>query len=230
MKTFSSLRRCGRAKKPSSCGPRRLRFEGLEARRVMSALPLATQSGLYLDIQGTSYNDEVQVSYNSSTKTVSVLGTSNAMPGLAVVPKTFKNVAYITFHGGAGNDSFQNDTPLPCWAMGEGGNDVLKGGSGADQLDGGPGADVLWGGAGNDSLFGGTGVDILHGGAGDDLLYGAYDKCVDKLYGDSGKDYFCAPVPYYPAGTRGSGQMLEKDTWMDFNKSEDVFLAVQIKL
>jgi Ca2+-binding RTX toxin-like protein len=55
----------------------------------------------------------------------------------------------IEFHGGDGNDTFINDTRLPCVAYGDAGDDALRGGSADDQLYGGDGEDRVGGNAGN---------------------------------------------------------------------------------
>jgi len=54
-----------------------------------------------------------------------------------------------------------NQTSLPVRAFGEGGQDVLQGGSGADSRSGGDGADGLIGGDGNDTEDGGPGDDAI---------------------------------------------------------------------
>ncbi len=81
-------------------------------------------------------------------------------------------VVAIEFRGGNGNDSFNNATTLPLSAYGNGGNNVLTGGSGRDQLNGGSASDTLNGGGGNDYLYGNGGNDRLIGEAGDDNMFG----------------------------------------------------------
>ena len=91
------------------------------------------------------------------------------------------SVSSLYYYGGEGNDHFENVTNIPAFALGEGGNDYLSGGSGADDFRGGEGNDVLEGKArqrhligedGNDSLMGGDGNDKLYSGGGDDTLDG----------------------------------------------------------
>ena len=53
--------------------------------------------------------------------------------------------------------------------VGNGQNNVIKGGNGGNTLSGGAGADILIGGAGGDFLDGGTGADKMTGGAGNDI-------------------------------------------------------------
>jgi Ca2+-binding RTX toxin-like protein len=79
--------------------------------------------------------------------------------------------------------------------FGEGGSDMLEGGSKADGLVGGSGndrlngrhgADDLYGQSGADRLAGGSGADLLSGGAGRDKLAGGDGN--DVIFGDAGKD------------------------------------------
>jgi Ca2+-binding RTX toxin-like protein len=63
--------------------------------------------------------------------------------------------------GGAGNDVLRLKNAWGHRLYGEGGNDVLEGGSKADTLVGGPGKDQLVGRAGRDTFDGGAGNDRL---------------------------------------------------------------------
>jgi Ca2+-binding RTX toxin-like protein len=87
----------------------------------------------------------------------------------------------IVFTGGDGNDRF--DASLATGAVnltGNGGDDVLIGGSANDTLNGGSGKDELIGNTGDDlvqgqgstgdTLDGGDGNDTLNGGSGNDLI------------------------------------------------------------
>jgi Ca2+-binding RTX toxin-like protein len=74
---------------------------------------------------------------------------------------------------------------------GEGGDDVVNGGTGPDYVDGGSGDDVVNGNAGDDQLYGGDGNDVLDGGAGEDELFS--DPGADDMYGGPDYDY----VAYY---------------------------------
>ena len=65
--------------------------------------------------------------------------------------------------------------------MGEGGEDILYGGTGKDFLRGGEDEDTLYGESGNDKLKGEDGNDILVGGLGKDNLYGGRGSDVFKL-------------------------------------------------
>ncbi|RYD85721.1 MAG: calcium-binding protein, partial [Verrucomicrobiaceae bacterium] len=114
---------------------------------------------------------------------------------------TFTNTIRIDVLGGGGNDEialYENLGPLPpARIFGEGGNDMITGGSGADFLDGGTGNDRLSGRGGMDNLTGGDGADILTGGDGDDQVSGGNqdDQFIwnpgdddDLLEGDAGTD------------------------------------------
>lgn len=69
---------------------------------------------------------------------------------------------------GAGALGEQGDDIL----RGAGATDVLWGGIGNDTIDGFDGNDVLMGDAGNDRIFGGAGPDTIYGGAGRDVMTG----------------------------------------------------------
>jgi Ca2+-binding RTX toxin-like protein len=71
-------------------------------------------------------------------------------------------------HLGPGNDAFDGKGGTSGKVFGEGGHDMLVGGSKADKLDGGNAGDVLKGGRGADRLDGGQGDDRLNGGKGTD--------------------------------------------------------------
>jgi hypothetical protein len=74
--------------------------------------------------------------------------------------------------GGSNDDILLNAANTATTLNGNGGNDVLIGGSNTDQLNGGAGHDLLVGGGGIDILVGGDGNDILIGGGGRDTLTG----------------------------------------------------------
>jgi Ca2+-binding RTX toxin-like protein len=127
------------------------------------------------------------------------------------------NVTGLYFSGGAGNDTFRNDSSLPATALGHSGNDHLVGGSGADMLDGGfdndnlegrDGSDWLEGGDDNDTAFGGAGNDRLEGGAGNDWLLGGTGN--DGLYGELGRDVLAGEAgdDYLDGGEDGAADIL----------------------
>jgi Ca2+-binding RTX toxin-like protein len=103
-------------------------------------------------------------------------------------------VTELQLSGGDMDDELVNATALAAQVYGEGGHDILKGGSADDRLDGGPGPDELGGGSGNDRLYGatfqdpgaGADVDRLAGGSGDDWLFGSGGA--DQVDGGPGAD------------------------------------------
>ena len=72
--------------------------------------------------------------------------------------------------------------------FGEGGNDVISGGSGADMIFGDDGDDRLLGEAGNDMIEGGAGDDRIFGGDGDDTFLATKNDGDDFYFGDAGID------------------------------------------
>jgi Ca2+-binding RTX toxin-like protein len=96
-------------------------------------------------------------------------------------------VMAVEVHGGAGDDSIENDSSVGSFtAFGESGDDVLLGGADKDVLDGGDGNDRLIGGDGDDDLSDGAGDDHLSGGAGDD--HAGSGSGGDVLDGGAGDD------------------------------------------
>src|SRR5687768_583513 len=67
---------------------------------------------------------------------------------------------------------------------GNGGNNLLVGGSGDDNIWGLGGNDTLIGGGGKDKLDGGTGNDTMDGGTGDDTYY--VDSYADQVIEHAG--------------------------------------------
>ncbi len=90
--------------------------------------------------------------------------------------------------GSAGNDSIICQAG-PCDAMGNGGDDFIKGspngvniiegGNDSDRILGGDLADTLYGGDGDDFIGGGDKSDLISGGAGDDLICADGFNCVN---------------------------------------------------
>ncbi len=76
----------------------------------------------------------------------------------------FANGNVVEIHGGDGDDVVVGG-PLSDILFGDGGNDLILGGTQATDGD-----DQLFGGSGRDVLFGNIGADTLDGGTGEDLL------------------------------------------------------------
>lgn len=141
--------------------------------------------------------------YNSWTDTLSIRGTSardiafvqNSGSSVKVTAQdaSSKEVQYfrdpikkVYFYGNDGNDYFSNQTSIPTYAYGHGGDDILIGGSGADYLHGYDGNDSLHGQSGNDYINAGDGNDYVNGSYGNDRLYGYSGS--DRIYGSYGDD------------------------------------------
>ncbi|WP_163864936.1 C2 family cysteine protease [Myxococcus eversor] len=161
-------------------------------------------TGTKVVITGTASADTAAVSYYPNDPT-SIIVTLNGTSSVYWLNPLFGSaITSISFSGGDGNDTFTNNTALPCTANGGNGDDVLNGGSGddfltgdlgVDTLNGNAGADVLWGSGGSDILYGGTGRDTLYGHGGNDEMHGGDDADLlnggsgnDLLYGDNGQD------------------------------------------
>jgi Ca2+-binding RTX toxin-like protein len=129
-------------------------------------------------------------------------------------------LADVTIHGGDGHDILRSFGSGATTFYGDGGQDVLRGGtgdnflyggddddsltgvghvgatielhgdSGNDTLTGGLGNNQLFGGIGNDYIIGGTGDNWIEGGADDDTLFGGPGN--DQLFGQSGQDTISA--------------------------------------
>jgi hypothetical protein len=195
--------------------------EALEARDLMTITFNPTTG--WIRMEGTTAADAGKVLLDTrgtasifDDRVVVKLGPSGSPPAET---ETFRIYAWgwpaqvvkgISFQGWEGNDSFANQTWLPCSADGDDGNDKLTGGSGADVLVGGFGDDRLYGLGGKDELRGGFGNDTLWGGLGSDyltdvevagefLLEGGNDRLyggsgTDTLDGSSGNDYVSGGV------------------------------------
>jgi len=133
-------------------------------------------------ILGTHYGDQVEVSLSPSGYQLGVRAHSEqGALGRAVPPWVFPvaEVKAVEFRGGPGDDLFVNNTPIPSYAAGEEGNDVLIGGSNVDVLYGDAGNDWLIGHDGDDALSGDGHLDTLLGGNGHDWLIRGADTTVD---------------------------------------------------
>jgi Ca2+-binding RTX toxin-like protein len=197
------------AAKPAPRPAFKPQLEGLEDRRV----PSATIIGSDLVIAQSNGNDSAIVS-NASGR----IRVQETIDGV-IQPDTYFyafQVSRVVYHGGAGDDYFQNLTSVRAVAYGGAGADALYGGAGADVLYGEDGNDELNGGAGNDSLFGGAGLDFLDGADGNDYLNGGNDGIADQMTGGAGADTFEAE-PYYPFPVYLARN---RDNPQDFNAAE----------
>jgi Ca2+-binding RTX toxin-like protein len=182
----------------------RLGVEALERRDQPSVtLVLGVQNGVRtLFLTGTNRGESCWVSTvrdAAGALDVQVVSSTTGESITAMRTNTVNAIAVrqIVFHGGGGDDTFVNNTAIPCVAYGDDGDDTLVGGSGND---------LLVGGAGNDVLYGAAGNDFLYGGAGDDRLFGG--KGVDVLYGQAGNDYLTGAHPLNPSDQDGSPDRL----------------------
>lgn len=160
-----------------------LGVEALERRDTPSAT--ASVVGGVLVIQGTPSADTVTVRMDpggpSAFDDRVVVTFSRFLP-----TQSFSRflVSHIGFLGGAGDDTFTNQTGIDCTAWGGDGHDTLTGGSGDDYLYGNDGPDELHGGDGSDHLYGGRDDDVMYGDAGDDTLDDWCDRYTVELFAD----------------------------------------------
>lgn len=148
------------------------------------------------------------ITYDAATKVVTVTGTEAAdwakvlapTPGQVEVQfsgietQTFAqlDVSRVVFSARGGDDWFRNDTTVPSFFYGQGGNDIAIGGFGVDRFRGGPGADNLSGGDGDDYLNGDSENDSLDGGNGNDAIEGFTGD--DSIQGGAGNDRITAGI------------------------------------
>ena len=148
------------------------------------------------------------ITYDAATKVVTVTGTDGAdwakvlspssgqievqFSGIEVQSFSQADVSRVVFTARGGDDWFRNDTALPSFFYGQGGNDTAIGGLGIDRFRGGPGADNLSGGEGDDYLNGDSENDSLDGGNGNDAIEGFTGD--DSIQGGAGNDRITAGV------------------------------------
>jgi len=202
----------GKANQSSPKQPKKtqLRGESLESRNLCAVD--VSLDGNVIVIEGSDQADNVVVTHQQGDKNnkyddkIVVTWTS----GGVTQSKSFdlyklvfqgdkyqavKNVDYLEFSGGAGNDKFWNQTSLVSYLNGGAGNDELHGGSDYDQIAGGEGSDKIWGNGGHDYLYANevgdqgyeNSVETIHGGNGFDFIYGT-NGASNFLYGDADDD------------------------------------------
>ena len=168
---------------------RRVCFEPLERRDLLTGFIQFYPNSGFVTIQGDVGNDVSNVTYvNANQIEVTLTGVASEFFNVSDVNR-------ILFLGEAGNDVFVNSTAIQCTAHGGVGHDRLTGGSNADLLTGGAGYDQLIGQAGDDRIDGGYGNDYINAGSQNDTVFaGAGDDFVtggpgsDWLNGDDGAD------------------------------------------
>ncbi len=182
--------------------------ESLEPRELLADIIVYSSVTNVLTIDGTTTND--------ATVKSTVAGTTVATlthPDGKATTQTFTItgvVDSVVFQGYAGNDFFDNRTPIPAQAEGGAGDDLVYGGSAADLVWGSLGDNYLDARAGHDQLFGGAGLDTLNGGIG--------NAGRDIHSGGAGNDRFLITDIIYdstPADVRINS--------IDFAKNEPIF-------
>jgi Ca2+-binding RTX toxin-like protein len=200
---------------------RRLECQQLERRDLMAVdvfyhdgfergVAYPEREGIY--IVGTSENDRVQVTESGGVTTVFAARPT----GMGYYYLETSKVPNIHFYGGAGDDTFLNQSSAQAFVFGGEGNDTLEGGKGVchvygergeDQIKAGPlsiaelyggdGQDTIWGGSLGDKIDGGADLDVIYAGDGDDQVEDESGGCIvfggagnDNLIGGPGRDTF----------------------------------------
>ncbi len=145
--------------------------------------------------KNNKYDDKIVVTWTSGGVTQSKSFDLYKLVDQGDKYQAVRNVDYLEFSGGAGNDKFWNQTSLVSYLNGGEGNDELHGGSDYDQIAGGEGSDKIWGNGGHDYLYANevddqgyeNSVEVIHGGAGDDRIWGT-NGASNYLFGDADDD------------------------------------------
>jgi Ca2+-binding RTX toxin-like protein len=186
-----------------SCGP-----EAAPKGSAYVQVDEAPNGGGGVQIVGGAGTDDITVSFDQSTETLTVTAKAGlaAGPGClhatAVAPSFAPRRVECPLDGparwlmadlGPGNDSFVVKGSLVAVGSvrvnGGEGDDVIRGGPEDDLLESGPGSDRLYGGAGADGLVGGLpGPTFLYGGADGDLLAAGGGCAGGELVGGGGRD------------------------------------------
>ena len=139
-------------------------------------------------ITGTSGDDNIIVTTNSTTLTVRLNGVSTNYD--------LDDLDGLEIAGNDGNDSIDmRGSSFGSYVTGGGDDDTLYGSTGNDTLTSGAGRNRLFGGDGKDRINGSGGRDFLYGEGGDDRIYGQAGNDyidgggnVDRVYGGDGED------------------------------------------
>lgn len=125
-------------------------------------------AGLDFVVRGTDGNDTIYLWSGAADNEV-YAWVNGEQSGRVVLPEGGRLIVYA----GDGNDQvYATDVRTSVSLFGEGGHDILTGGTANDILVGGDGYDRVSGHEGNDLIIGGSGVDWLHGGSGNDVIIG----------------------------------------------------------
>ena len=116
-------------------------FEGLESRVLMTAQ--VEMVGAELQIDGTDNNDVIEVSYANQAQTLVQAVVSDAN-GNVLAEGVFaaNQIGFVDVEALGGDDFVRNNTRINSRQRGQGGEDVLIGGTGHDFLSGGFGNDA----------------------------------------------------------------------------------------
>ncbi len=187
-----------------------INIEALEERLVPSSTSLASLTVISPPTKGTGA--EGAITYNASTRTVSVAGSNTHGDNILITVGTngtstttddmlniqlrnagstssqfpLSSVDKLFVQGFGGDDVIDNRSFVKMTANGDAGNDVLLGGFANDSLIGSEGSDYIDGRRGNDTIWGMDGTDALFGDDGNDLILGG--SAVDYIFGGNGDD------------------------------------------
>ncbi len=187
---------------------------------------VSLQGGV-LTIIGTNCNDDVQVLKQSSTqlKVKYDLGSAPLQTATFTTSSVNKIVMYL--RDGCDKGCVSDQVTKPTTMFGDGGTDILTGGSGNDTLVGGDGCDLILGRGGNDVLIGGDGIDLIIGDGGSDILIAgttSYDSdltALDALMAEwSSNHSYSQRVANVTAAAGMSATRLNGNTFL-INEGED---------
>lgn len=144
MKTFlrDLLERRLAPRRPCAASRRLLTIETLDSRELLTVTAVVTDGVLRID--GDNADNRVNVSTQVTSSNGTVMQRYIVTELLNGTSRSLLNTTAtkIIFHGAGGNDEFYNNTILPAYVYGEGGDDTLTSGGGTDLLDGGAGNDT----------------------------------------------------------------------------------------